>query len=250
MVGMGNETYSPGSGHLSNEGSGFESSQHNVERLSPEMLPVEIRLEGLVNEPLGMFEQERSKDGCSGKRAIVTGSEPMFVFQGRTYAPSPEAVTGYESEQLWRMYLQVETEDIPQAVEMLKDQGVKRASEGKDLNFKYLYATWQGVPSQIEVGDFEGLEGEDPRIVVYFKDFEERRDFARDLVRDNYEGMTKMAEKRVGKARRPGTSVVYEPYSGRELRHINITDKPGYSEGIAEDPNWRSRTRGSPTTRL
>ena len=122
---MGNETYSPGSDHLNNEGSGFESSHHNVERLSSEMLPAEIRLEGLVNEPLGMFEQKLSQDKCSGRRAIVTGEDPLFVFQGRTYAATPKAVTGYESEQLWRMYLQVETEDIPQAVEMLKDQGVK-----------------------------------------------------------------------------------------------------------------------------
>jgi len=156
-------------------------------------------------------------------------------------------VEGYGDYDLWRMYMQVETEDIPRAVAILDQMGSEMYDRGESLEFKFLYATGEPGATSIDIGGYEGLTDPDPRIALYFKSKDERTRFIQRLALEHYDDMVAMAGKREGKSRRPGASVVFDIHTGKEFRHINVLDQQGVSEDVASDDKWRDKVRGSRT---
>ena len=213
---------------------------------------IKEKIEYLQAKPVTQHEVPSSGLSTRGRRSIVSGSDEsggFFLWQGRTYAPSEEGLG--ELGEVWRAYLQVEVADIPRVVEILDKMGERMANEGRTLDLKFLIAKTAKITEQLfDIGEYRGLTDTDPRVVVYFADKNERETFIRSLVNDYHQEMIEMANRRDGKARRPGTSVVYDGQNGRELRHVNVLDQVGFSENVAADPYWRFKVRGEPTRYL
>lgn len=98
-------------------------------------------VEELWSQPLHFGELDRQKHNNNiGRRVIIVGGrdpEPSFIFQGRTYAATPERATKKEGD-IWRAYLEVEVEDIPQMVSILDELGTKISAEGGCLDSSIL----------------------------------------------------------------------------------------------------------------
>lgn len=224
--------------------------QKNLEQISEDVSGLRQKIRTLIGEPLGQHELRRSKDGRFGRRTIVAGTEPVLLFQGRTFGDVEMAANeSRDDENLWRAYLQVELDDIPRMVEILKEMGNDMAIRGESLDFKFLYATSADLTKGVTPGEFPGLKEGDPRIAVYFKNKDKRQAFIRELKEKYYQDMVDMARKREGKARRPGASVTYDTRTGKEFRHIEVLDQPGHSSEVAADPNWRKKVHGMVTYR-
>ena len=221
--------------------------------LSEQQLEEEIN--SLVNEPLSPMEKPRSKDGMNGRRVIISG-EPNYMFQGRTYGKE----LSKKDEELFRVYFQVEKEDIPKVVGILKEVGTKRGQRGEGLNFKYLAAKFEknDFPTGMTSGVYKNLTDEDPRVVVYFESKDERVKFLRELLSDEgyHNQIVEFSNKRRNpdgsyKARRPGSNSFFDSKTGEELRAINYTEG-GFSEDVLDryGEQWRVHVRGSPTRAL
>lgn len=204
-------------------------------------------VKNLIKELVSSVEQSGSKDGMSGRRFIVV---PGLMFQGRTYGKETSAA----DEDLFRVYFQVEIEDIPRMVEILKEMGEDRAQTGEGIDFKFLLGAAQKPDfSDYQSGDYHNLEDGDPRVVAYFDSPEQQKGFIRELLENPQykKDLIAMSEKRKNpdgslKARRPGSSVWYDNKTGEELRAINYT-KGGHSRDVVRRhgvDDWRKHVRG------
>lgn len=208
-------------------------------------------------EELSPQEQPRSRNGYRGRRWIFDRRpDRTYMYQARTYGNVP----AFSSKEAHRVYLQVETVDIPGAVEMLKEIGTARARKQDGLDFKVLLAIARNEDlSEMQVGEYEGLNDGDPRIVVYLSSEEERLRFTRELQtnRKHLERIREMSKRRRNpdgswKARREGAHVVYDMDTGEELRAVNYTEG-GYSEDVVKRygvDNWRQHVRGLATGKI
>lgn len=157
------------------------------------------------------------------------------------------------SDYLYRGYLMVEPDYMPKALQILTRVARERASQGKGTDFKWLMATQSSIPARSDMGKYNYLHPQDPRIALYG---DEQRDVAEVLaaLAENPDWQ-KIEANRFDHARlfgdnipprRPGTNAYIDP-TGVEWRTLNYNNRPGYSENEAADPDWRDIKMGTPT---
>jgi hypothetical protein len=152
----------------------------------------------------------------------------------------------------------VEPKRLPLALAILKREAIRRESQGKSTEFKWLLsANDSGLKEQVEsgqreskkTGEYQKLGPTDPRIALYSDTPQEIQDILSSLARDPQWHTIEEARAGafVGNApRRPGTNSFVDS-SRREWRSLNFNNKPGYSEAEAKIPTWRKDKIGTPT---
>jgi hypothetical protein len=96
--------------------------------------------------------------------------------------------------QLYRGYLMIEPEDLPEALQIVSNLAQKREQEGKSTEFKWLLKTEQEKWMQkettdpnfvrTELGDYQYLEPTDPRLVLYSNNTDDIQHMLRQLAQD------------------------------------------------------------------
>lgn len=200
--------------------------------------------------------QELQKTGTVDKVRVMTVGNS--IWQEVRFG---EGVKGNDN-QLYRGYLMVEPEKLPLALGILSKLAEDRKTRGLTTEFKWLLKPED--PDWInkitsgqewnprEIGDYSYLKPEDPRIALYADKPQDIQNILNALAQNPQwrtieEGRIKTYE---GKPpRRPGTNSFIDP-SGKEWRSLNYNNKPGYSEGEAQNPHWRDLKVGTPTRNL
>ncbi|OGK19342.1 hypothetical protein A3G67_00365 [Candidatus Roizmanbacteria bacterium RIFCSPLOWO2_12_FULL_40_12] len=165
---------------------------------------------------------------------------------------------GEHDADLYRGYLMAEPQDFPQALDALAKIAHDRLQTGKTTMFKWLLsseiremiarATSEEAMLQ-DIGGYDNLKPEHPRIVLYAKDPKEILEILQGLAKDQRWDQIEQSrnEANGGSApRRPGTNAFIDT-SGKEWRSLNYNDAKGYSERQADDPSWRDKKAGSAT---
>lgn len=186
---------------------------------------------------------------------VDEGMVENFKWQQVRYG---EGVKG-KSDQLYRGYLMVESEAFPLALGILARIARERKTQGKTTEFKWLLKTEE--PDWIdkvisgqdwkpkEIGDYQYLNPEDPRIALYADTLQDVRDILSTLVQHpQWQGIEEIRNRKYGgnAPRRPGTNS-FQDASGKEWRSLNYNDKRGLSELEAKDPQWRDQKQGIQT---
>lgn len=153
-----------------------------------------------------------------------------------------------DNDMLYKGYLQVDLEDIPRAVEMLREVGAERLAQGIPTEFKWLLSKFSG--NSVPLGEYARMADPEPRIAIYSETPGDIEGMFKVMTEDpRWSGeLRAMSDKRSGRSRRPGTSAFYA--KGVEWRGISYNDKTGISEKHAADPNWRNVKQGPPTVNL
>jgi hypothetical protein len=168
-----------------------------------------------------------------------------FLWQHVVYGK--ETIAG--SEGRFRGYLMIEPEDFPAALGLLSQVAYERLKQGRPTEFKWL--TKIGIDEE-GVGQYPGLQPEDPRVALYADKIEDILEILQEL--------TKKPEWRAieqnrnlsnnGRApRRPGTNALIDE-RGIEWRSLNYNNFTGVSESQAVDPKWRGYKIGTSTQRI
>src|SRR3989344_4999642 len=170
----------------------------------------------------------------------------------------------YGSEQLrdsdnsFRGYLMIDSQDIPQAMNLLMRVATQRVLEGKRTHFKWLQSIHpinspdylKFIQDDKNLGTYTGLNPTEPTIALYGDRLEEVREILESLAQiPEWQTIEAHRAAAFGGAehapRRPGTNILI--VNGQEYRSLNFNDQPGYSEEEAQDPNWRDQKEGSAT---
>jgi len=161
------------------------------------------------------------------------------------------------SHELFRGYLMVEPESIPQTLGILLRLAEERKAMGKSTEFKWLlktdYEDWaeRALKHQTirDTGEYQELVPDDPRIALYSDNVEEILDILNALSKKtDWQRIEDRRRVKFGgiSPRRPGTNSFIDE-SGLEWRSLNWNNQMGYSEHEAADPDWRGKKAGTPT---
>ncbi len=184
--------------------------------------------------------------------ALSSGAGFRLRWQLVRYGPKRENLYGGNALEweTFRGYLMVEPPDFIKALDILDEVGRGRRAIGKRLEFKWLTGVYEPGKA-IQMGSYDGLLSDDPRIVVYEDSTEEVQAILQEVASDpRYLDLEENRVKARGgrpenAPRLPGTSVFVDNV-GREFRSLDYNLMGGYSEDAAMG-DWRSRNIGSKT---
>lgn len=166
-----------------------------------------------------------------------------------------------KGEGRYRGYLMVEPENIPLALAILSSRAEGRKLQGKTTEFKWLLKTededWvdkalEGKFTPKDLGEYQLLAPEDPRIVIYADTVDEVKEILKLLAENpQWQGIEDRRRAKFGgnPPRRPGTNSFIDEKS-LEWKSLNWNDQRGYSENEARDPNWRVKKTGTSTVSI
>ena len=151
---------------------------------------------------------------------------------------------------VYRGYIQVCIDDIPEAVKILLELAERRRKVGKGITFKYLLFTEKGPPtdwSKDLTGRYNGLHEADPRIAIYADTSDEILEILEELSADPR--WQAFEDLRQASARRPGTHAYKIEETGQFFRSLCYNSAAGHSVYEAKK-DWRLHKQGVSTMAL
>jgi hypothetical protein len=202
-----------------------------------------------------------SKMGGKSVDLIVSG----HCYSWQLIARGPETTESLPFSHTYRGYLQVDPEQMPQAVECLSELARQREAQGKSTEFKFCFCNFSLANSgfmrmyraEIEtkqqlsaniVGHYDNRQADRPLIALYGRDLAQILEILDGLSRSP--AWARIEAERSSNARREGSNA-YIDRNGREWRSLCFNRQPGCAEDfIAQHPDWRAAVQGKATSQI
>ncbi len=161
------------------------------------------------------------------------------------------------SHETYRGYLQVEVEDIPQAVRILAEVVQRKIDNGEidpnEVSLKWLKTLIVTTDidrenKRAKFGEYASIDKGDPRIVIYHRDLDVIKSVLKTISEDPRWQSIEDRHLQISGSRREGTSSFRVSESDPEWRSLGYNESSGHSLDGIDD--WRDHVKGANTQLL